>query len=304
MKSSQLIKVGICVAYDWDLLKNSLPRIYENADIICLGLDKDRHAWSCIPYEFDNEAFFSFVQEIDRDKKIIVYEDDFSLERLDKRQNCNRHRMLIAEKMGIGGWHIQIDADEYFLDFHGFTQYLKLLNNNPQPYQKAINICCPFVPLIKKVTGGYLYVNFRDSLPEIIPMATNKPDYQRARQNGHFNHISTFYVIHETWAREDDELWFKINNWGHASEELGAQAKRISYYNLWKSLDNNNYQFIFNFHPALPKAWPVLSFGEGENAGDFIRKFQLPKFPLSQFSLALKNSRNIARLKSLLRRVI
>src|SRR5882724_10891186 len=107
MKNNPLIKVGICVAYDWYLLKTSLPRIYQHADVICLGLDKDRHAWSCVPYEFDNESFFSFVKEIDTQNKILIYEDDFSLENLDKRQNCNRHRTLIAEKLGVGGWHIQ-----------------------------------------------------------------------------------------------------------------------------------------------------------------------------------------------------
>ena len=304
MKNNHLIKIGICVAYDWEMLKTSLPRIYEDADLICLGLDRDRHAWSCMPYEFDNDAFFSFVKEIDRKNKIEIYEDDFSLENLDMRGNCNRHRTLIAEKMGRGGWHIQIDADEYFLNFNGFVQHLKQINSNPHPDQKAINICCPFVPLIKKVDNGYLYVDFRDALPEIIPIATNKPDYQRARQNGHFNHVSTYYIIHETWARTDDELWFKINNWGHASEELGAQAKRISYYNLWKSLDSHNCQFISDFHPASPKVWPALGFSEGKDAADFINKFQLPKFPLSKFSLCFKNSRNFARLKSWIRMIM
>lgn len=301
MKNESLIKVGICVAYDWALLKNSLPRIYRDADVICLGLDKDRHAWSCEPYPFDNQNFFQFIESIDVEKKIIVYEDDFSIPSLDKRANCNRHRTLIAEKLGQGGWHIQIDADEYFIDFAGYVKYLKRFNPDPKPNQKAINICCPFIPLIKKVTGGYLMVDFRNSLPEIIPMATNRPDYQRARQNGHFNHLAPFFVIHDTWSRSEEELWYKINNWGHASEELKEESGRISYFNLWKSLDRQNCRYVSNFHPIKPEVWPALSFSDGNNLEDFLQKLELPIFPLSSLQLGIRNNRNIARIRSIFR---
>lgn len=296
------IKVGVCVSYDWEMLKTSLPKVYTDADIICLGLDKDRHAWSCKPFEFDEAAFYAFVKELDVQGKVVIYEDDFSLPELNTRENCNRHRMLIADKMGQGGWHIQIDADEYYLDFKGFVQYLKELNPAPQPHQKPINVCCPFIPLIKKNTEGYLYVDFKDKLPEIIPMATNKPDYQRARQNGHFNHISPFYVIHETWARSDDELWYKINNWGHASEELTEKQKRLSYFNLWKSLDQYNYQYITNYHPAKAEVWPALAFAKAKNIDELILGFPNPKLPISDLQLKMKNSRNIARIKARLRK--
>ncbi|GHM99857.1 hypothetical protein WSM22_13470 [Cytophagales bacterium WSM2-2] len=301
MKGDSLIKVGFCVAYDWQLLKTSLPLVYGSADVICLAVDKDRHAWSGQPYAFDNDAFYRFVSQIDVDKKILLYEDDFSLPELNKRENCNRHRTLIAQKMGEGGWHIQVDADEYFIDFEGFCKYLRKFNRNPRPSQKAINICCAFVPLIKKVNEGYLYVDFKHTLPELIPMATNRPDYQRARQNGHFNHIAPFHVIHETWARSEEELWFKINHWGHASEELEEKGKRESYFNLWKALDRNNFQYINDFHPASPKTWPALGFAAGHEAKEFVESISLEKFPLSPFQRAMRNNRNIARLKALLR---
>lgn len=296
---SPIIKTGFCVAYDWHLLKNSLPRVYEASDIICLALDKNRVAWSGERYEFDNEAFYSFVSQIDTEKKILIYEDDFFDPKLDKRQNCNRHRTMLAEKLGKGGWHIQIDSDEYFLDFNGFAKYLKTVNGNPQPHQKALNVCCAFVPLFKKTDDGYLYVHFEKGLPEIIPMATNRPDYQRARQNGHFNHLAPYYVVHETWARNDEELWFKINNWGHASEELGEKKARMSYFKLWKAVDEHNFQYLKNFNAASPEAWPSLRHGVGKEMPEFISKLKVDKFPLSKFELALRNSRNIARVKSL-----
>jgi hypothetical protein len=294
-----MIKVGFCVAYDWELLKTSLPRIYSHADKICLSLDKQRKSWAGIQYNFDDAAFYQFVKSVDKDNKIDIYEADFYQEKLDKRQNCNLHRTMMSERMGEGGWHIQIDADEYYLDFAGFADYLRSMNPNPGPEKKAINVCCPFIPLFKKVSGGYLYVSFPESLPEFIPMATNKPHYQRARQNGHFNHYSPFYVVHETWARSEEELWFKINNWGHASEELQQQNIRTSYFNLWKAIDEHNYTYVHNINPSVGSAWPELRFGMGNSIEDFISNLTETSPPMSRLGFFIKNSRNVSRIKHL-----
>jgi hypothetical protein len=299
-----IIKVGFCVAYDWELLKKSIPRIYQFADIICLALDKNRRAWSGEPYSFDNEAFYQFIKTIDIDKKIDLYEDDFALAKLNSRDNGNRHRMLIAQRMGKGGWHIQIDSDEYFIDFGGFVNYLKKLHPNPSGNEKPLNVCANWISLLRKTGGGYVYVDFNNKLPETAPFATNVPQYERARHNGHFNITSPFYVLHETWARSEDELWFKINNWGHSVEELDAETKRLSYYHLWQALDAYNYQYVHNFHPANPSAWPALGFVKGESIEEFLQNFTPPSFPLSAWQLTLKNNRNVARLQSLWRNII
>lgn len=300
MSTSPIIKTGFCVAYDWQLLKISLPIVYEASDVICLAIDKGRVAWSGEKYDFDSSAFYSFISQVDTKRKIVVYEDDFFDPNLDKRQNCNRHRTMLSQKLGKGGWHIQVDSDEYFLDFKGFVNYLKKIDRNPSPEQKPINVCCAFIPLFKKTSEGYLYVHFEKELPEMIPMATNVPDYQRARQNGHFNHLSPFYVVHETWARDEAELWFKINNWGHASEELAEKKSRLSYFNLWKAIDEHNFQYLKNFHAASPTAWPRLRYCRGKDITDFISQLMLESFPLNSIELSFKNSRNISRFRSLL----
>src|SRR5690606_17128011 len=128
---------------------------------------------------------------------------------------------------------------------------------------KGINVCANWIPVIKKVEEGYLYVDFGNEIPETVPIATNNPCYERARHNGYFNMLTDCFVVHETWARSDDALWFKINNWGHSSEELEANRKKKSYYKLWQALDADNYQYITDFHPATPKTWPKLKFGVG-----------------------------------------
>jgi hypothetical protein len=291
-----MIKVGFCVSYDWEFLKYSLPRVYNDADIICLALDKDRHSWKCNPYEFDNDAFYSFVKNIDTQNKIEIYEDDFSIPELNSRENCNRHRTMIAERMGKGGWHIQVDSDEYFLDFSNFVKELNKIHKNPTGYEFPINVCCPFIPVFKKLKEGYLLVNFGNKNPEIIPMATSKPNYERARQNGYFNMYTKSYVIHDTWARSEEEMKYKIDNWGHASEELNADKIRIAYFNLWKTVDQYNCQYLNNFHPASPSVWGSLDFIKANNTEELIQNIVLPNFPLSNFQLKLKNSIWYSRL--------
>ena len=297
--NNPIIKVGFCVSYDWELLKKSVPRIYKQADMICLALDKDRKSWAGNPYQFDDAAFYLFVRQIDVDKKITIYEDSFSLPDLNSRENCNRHRMLIAEKMGKGGWHIQIDSDEYFLDFQGFIDQLKRINPNPTGSEKPLNVLACWIPLIKKTDDGFLYVDFGSSIPETAPFATTKPEYLRARHNGHFNYLTSFFVLHETWARGDEDLWFKINNWGHSAEELESKNKRLSYYTLWKSLDSRNYQYVSDFHPAAPHVWPKLSFRQANNVEELLLTMGSPQFPLSKIQLWFRNNRNMARLRSL-----
>ena len=293
------IKVGFCVSYDWFLLKKSLPRIYDHADIICLSLDKNRKSWSGSMFEFDEEGFRHFISEIDTKKKIDIYEDDFARPGFTAMQNDNNQRNLMAKRMGQGGWHIQIDADEYFLNFKEFVKNLIEINPGPSGNEKPLNICALFVPLIKKTKRGYLYVDFLSSMPESVPMATNVPIYEGARRNGHFNVIVPHYVIHETWARSEQELWFKINSWGHSDQEMKEEAFRISYFNLWKALDEFNYRYIKNFHPGVPNAWPSLGFCQGDTISEFITNFGQPKFPLSRAHMLVYNSRNIARLKSI-----
>src|SRR6478609_6414773 len=110
--ADKIIKVGFCVAYDWHLLKRSVPLIYPHADVICLSVDKNSKSWGGEKYSFDKRAFREFVSAIDTQNKIDVYEDDFSLPQLSAMENDTRQRNLMAKRMGAGGWHIQIDSDE------------------------------------------------------------------------------------------------------------------------------------------------------------------------------------------------
>lgn len=298
MKKSDLpiIKTGFCVAYDWRLLENSLPPVYESSDIICLAIDKMRKSWAGNPFDFNEEEFYDLIRSIDVDKKIIIYEDDFSRSNLSARENCNLQRTLIAERMGSGGWHVQIDCDEYFSDFDGFVKFLLRLNPNPTGEEKPYNVKVFLYDLFKKVPDGYLYAYSNASRPFSAPFATTKPMYLRARNNGYFNKVSPFYVIHETWARSEEQLRFKLSNWGHSAEELQKESRRESLINLWKAIDSYNYHYIKNFHFSVAHGWEGLGFVKADNIREFILNFD-PGFRINPFYLKLLNNRMYGRIR-------
>src|SRR5262245_14657349 len=140
------IKVAFCAAYDWYFLKHSLPPVYKEADLILIAIDKDRISWAGKKFAIDEKAFADFLREIDTEGKIRLYEDDFHQPDLTPMENEVRQRNLMAKAMGEGGWHLQLDSDEYFVDFSGFVNYLKNLS-----VSRPINVVCPLLILFKTV---------------------------------------------------------------------------------------------------------------------------------------------------------
>lgn len=283
------------------MLRHSLRAVYEHSDLICLAVDKERRSWSGNLFSFDEVAFRELIAEYDTENKIYLYEDGFYLPQLSARENCNRHRMMIAKEMGPGGWHVQVDCDEYFVDFKGFTNFLKSLNACPTGEEKPYNVQANLYDLFKKLEDGYLCIHPRNGKPFSVPFATTRPNYERARQNGYFNKLSPYYVIHETWARSESELEFKLTNWGHASEELKSATVRQSYINLWKAIDKYNFKYIRDFHFLVPGGWDALTYVPAKTVEDFMLQFS-PKYKPGIFYLWFMNNRMIARIRGFFRK--
>lgn len=286
-----MIKVGYCIAYDWYLLENSLPNIYNDADLIVLSIDVNRTTWAGNKFEFDDNKFEKLIQKIDIHNKIKIYEDDFYVKELMPMQNEVKQRNKIADFMGQGGWHLQLDSDEYFIDFKGFVSYLKKLNTN-----KSINVCCPWVTMYKSIDNGYLIIDNSDSSKiEFVPIATNKPKYEYGRKNGYFNIITNFQIIHQSWARTAAEIKDKINNWGH-KEDFDTQQ----YYNKWLKLDHDNYLTYKNFHPIVGSNWEKLILIPAKSIKELMMIVKNnPLFKISKISIYFSNSIWISRLKKI-----
>lgn len=291
MNSGDSINIGFCVAYDWEFLKNSLPLVYADADRICLSIDKDRISWSGQVYEFDNDAFYAFVRKIDHRGIIEIYEDDFHQPSLTAMQNEVRQRNLIAARLGKGGWHIQLDTDEYFVDFRGFTNFLKRFRSN-----RIVNICCPWYTMFKQTDNGWFFIREKANEPEYIPVATKHPHYDYGRRNGYFNIKTPFVLLHQSWARREEEIRQKISNWGHKDD-----FDVSSYFLRWKHLDKSNYRDYHNFHPIEPSNWSSLDLRPGNDLNQLLLELRSnPPFLISARSLRRHNSIWRSRLRSLL----
>lgn len=257
----QEIKIGILFSYDYEMMRNCLPLVYEEADQIVLALDHKRRTWNGNIFTV-SDSFFTWISEFDIDKKIEIYEDDFYDAQISVKDNETRERNMLSKKMGFGGWHIQLDSDEYFVDFKGFTDCLKNLKT-----KKKISIQAPWISLFKKVDGGFLYIKGEK---EYCPIATNNPEYTDYRLNTN-NEILIIdsLIIHESWARNEKALLQKLTNWGHKND-----FNVDSYFTFWKALDKNTAKYVRNLHPLNPKVWSRLAFVEGNDVDDIRPYFQ------------------------------
>lgn len=291
----QKIKLSFCVAYDWEYLKYSLPLVYKDADTICLAIDKDRISWAGNKFEFDEEGFRQLVKKIDTDNKISVFEEDFHLPELMPMQNEIRQRKMMAAFLGDkDGWHLQLDSDEYFLNFTAFVQYLKKLKP-----RRPINVCCPWITLYKRIDEGFLMVNpIKFDKIEFIPIATNYPQYEHGRRNGNFNHLTDFAILHQSWARSSEEVWQKLNNWGH---KFDSDIK--VHFEMWNKANLTNYTTFRNFNQAKPDNWPelnLLPLHKDASVLDLIKnKIELP-VSINKTQLRNKNSIWVSRFKKIL----
>lgn len=259
-----MIKVGYLVSYDYSMLFTSIIQIYEYVDEIYLAIDCNNKTWSGSSFDLP-DSFFIEVAIFDSKNKIKIYKDDFSITDLTPMECEIRERNLLLKKMGKG-WLIQLDVDEYVYDFGEIVKYLnKYWYLNIFPKRTPISFTAKLITLYKKAENGYFYVDGDEKLPFI----TNFPEYTGARRNFNIrNYFINATIIHQSWARSEQEMDFKIKNWGHRDD---FDTKK--YMDFWKSIDSNNYQYLSNFHPIVPTIWSKLDFIECNSVNEFINKY-------------------------------
>jgi hypothetical protein len=273
------IQVGFLISYDFILLKNALPQVYEFSDSIFLAIDKDRKTWNGANFTID-ESFFEWIKEIDIDSKIEIYEDQFYIENLTTMECEVRERKMLSEKMGVGNWLIQLDADEYFLNFKEFVQFLKNNNKYIKPtYKKEVQISAYLVNIYKIVEDGFLYVDE----PTRCLTATNKPNYKVGRNTRKRIIYTNNLILHETLSRSEKELEMKLKNWGHKNE-LNSQ-----FLVKWKSASKENYKELKDVFYIEPQKWRSLNYVKGKNIDEVSKNFNSKSFLPSSFYIWKKN---------------
>ncbi len=275
------IQVGYLVSYDYELLKNSLPTVYKESDTIFLAIDKNRKTWKGDAIEI-NPDFFDWIKTFDVDNKIVLFEEEFYVPTLTTMQCEVRERKMLAEKMGIGNWLIQLDSDEYFYDFEKFVGYLKSKNKfleNPQ--SQIVQICCFKINLYKYVEGGVMYV---DKLDKFM-VATNYPNYKIGRHGKCRSIYVDSVSLHDCLSRSRSELEQKLDNWGH-NEDINKEE----FLKKWDSVNVSNYKNIRGFFYLDPMHWKTIEFMKGNSLQELLINFKSSDtIKISPFFLARKN---------------
>jgi len=274
------IHVGFLLSYDYDMLRASLPPVYAAADRIFLARDARLRTWRGSPFTID-PAFYEWLNAFDVDRKIEIYEDDFYLPALTSMENDTRERRLLAQRMGIGNWLIQVDADEYFIDFDKFVSGIRRYDSYlDDPERKKIQFFAFWLVIYKYTANGMLYVD----RPMKSAFATNYPNYKSGRRTNERVIYLNDIVLHDSVARSESELRFKLANWGHNGDV------NKGFLNKWLAVDETNYRTMSDFYYIEPERWKHLNFLPANNLKEVKRLVTTWRDPrLHVTHLALKN---------------
>ena len=281
-----VVKLGICVAYDWEFLEYSLPAIYDHVAAICLSVDADYKSWNGNTFSFDIDRFHQSVKNVDTKGKIHILREAFYSPARTPIENENYQRRRMAEVLGKADWIVQIDTDEIIIKPKTFISELEKYKGQKRP----VNIHGIWINLIKQTSSGFIY-----SILKTPPLATNKPEYNYGRTNGHFNIHTNSFIVHITWARSEEEIKYKLLNWGHSHEFNG-----MSFYKIWQALDDFNWRYIKDFHPMGNDKINELYFLKAANLSEFMKDIPTRNHSLLRSEL-LANNIWVSRLKKILK---
>jgi hypothetical protein len=258
------IKIGYVVSYDYNMFLTSVKQVYNHVDKIFVAIDKNYKTWSGNDFEIE-DSFYEKVKIFDVKNKIQFYFDDFYVPSLSPMGCETRERNMLLQKMGKG-WLIQLDVDEYLYDFKKVRRFLKQhWYLNVFPKFTPVIFQGIFITLFKELSDGYLYVENNERFSFI----TNCKSYETARSNYSVtNHVIYAKVIHQSWARSEEQILLKLNNWGHAND---FDTKK--YFEFWKALSSSNYSTFKNFHPMKPDLWKGLYFQPASSIDEFIKLY-------------------------------
>jgi hypothetical protein len=274
------IKVGYLLSYDYDMFLTSVRQLYNDVSKIVVGIDKNYKTWSGTSFIIP-DSFFEEVARFDTAKKIEFLYDDFYKPELTPFECECLERNAVLKHLGKGGWKIQLDVDEYILNFSEIKKILTqfdFLTWMPKitPFTFKLN----YATLFQRTPSGYLCI------PDTaFPVITNTSKNTFARHNHNsFNYVLNATLMHQSWARSPEEILIKVKNWGHRDD-----FDTEEYLKFWSKVNEKNYHQFTNFHPISPTAWPSLEFIEGRTIVQFLLTcadkydIKVVKFPFGKF---------------------
>lgn len=274
------IQVGFLMSYDYSLLKQSIPPVYAASDSIFIAFDENYKTWTGGDFEVD-PSFFEWLNEIDVEGKIEIVKGNFYDPQLSAMENEVRERHLLGLQMGIGNWLIQIDCDEYFLNFEKFVSDLRRLDHFLEdPVKTKIQICAFTLNLYKNLEQGVLYVDEVRSQK----FATNYPNYKTGRNTRERVIYTKNLLLHECVSRSEKEIRKKFSNWGHATE-----VDADKFLEKWNAVNEFNFREYQDFFYLEPEKWKYLNFVRGKSLKEIRENLDMEVKMPSDFFILKKN---------------
>jgi hypothetical protein len=184
-------------------------------------------------------------------------------------------------KWAIGNWIIQVDCDEYFLNFKNFVNDLRshdhFLDN---PEKNKVQICAFTINLYKYLQQGVLYVEEVRSQK----FATNFPNYKTGRNTKERVIYTKNILLHECVSRTEKEILEKFNNWGHSSE-----VDSEKFLKKWRAVNQDNFRNYQNFFYLEPEKWKNLNFVSGNSIEEINKNLDIDSLMPSDFFIWKKN---------------
>jgi hypothetical protein len=244
---SLVIAIGFLVAYDYDMLRVSLPRVYNEATKIVLAVDRQRLTYTGKAFSID-PSFYQWLQSFDTQSKVEWLEGDFFNPNLTPMQNEIAERNVLLARMQPADWYIQLDVDEYFVDFAGFVHYLRNLQATG-----PTTVSVQWKTIYKQDSRGYYIITGHT---ERVGVATNRPLNLAARHHPENVEIAAPYnMVHHSWGRTEAQVRQKIFNWSHAGDFEPEKFLR-----RWRSCNRLTWRLYKNFHPIHPWIWTYLQY--------------------------------------------
>ncbi len=235
------------LSYDYIYLEDCIRSYYDIADEIILGVDKNRVSWSGNAFTFDMAFVLSVIEKIDTGKKVKIIEGDF-FKYKEPIQNDTYERSYLSQQCKAGNWIISIDVDERLVNAEEFSGWLKYHDQGSDI--RKYDIGAQWIQIFKVIDGKKILINRYE--PTTVG-TFKRGGFTCARLTGQPTVMSPLILEHYSWGRTREEIWQKLSNWSHTND---FNIKH--YFDLWDSINLQNYRDFKNIHPLDKVSWPEL----------------------------------------------
>lgn len=233
------------LAYDADLIEESISSYVGIVDELLVGLDESRETWSGQKFEL---APGIMPRLCAISNKVRIVEDMYFVPGLSPLDNDTRERNMLAAHSPDTNWFVSLDSDEILINADSFRGFLTQCRPDACVMGRAITV-------YKECSDSYLVIGKNGQIDlSPIPLATDVCEsFIAARYTKQERVMSPALVLHFTWARSEAELRRKFANWGHRDD-----FNTDEHLKLWMEADDTTASRYKNFHPLSPEAWPEL----------------------------------------------